>query len=216
MTIASTRTRLRTAAVVAVLRGSSPDDAIEVAEVLAGAGLSAIEVTFTTPDACVVMRELSRAYGDQLCLGAGTITTPAQADDAVASGAEFLVSPGCPPELVGHMRATGRLAIPGVLTPTDVMTVAALDMNLVKLFPASALGPAHLSGLRTVFPGVQFMPTGGIELQDVVEWFAAGAFAVGVGGGLAPARVPDDHSRDQLRGKAAQFQAAASAARQPG
>lgn len=183
--------RLRDLRVVAVLRARGPADAVEVAEALVEGGLRAVEVTFTTPDAPSALRELRARHGDAVLLGAGTVVTAGQAEDAVEAGAEFLVSPGCDPELVPRMLATGRAVLPGVLTPSELLLALRLGVDAVKLFPASLGGPAHLRALRAPFPDVGVVPTGGVSAESAGEWLAAGALAVGVGGALAPASLED-------------------------
>lgn len=216
MTSETTLGRLRESRIVAVLRCDSARDAVEVADVLVAAGLTAVEVTLTTPGALDAIRHLAERFGSDIVLGAGTITTAGQAREAADAGADFLVSPGCPPVLVEQMRATGRLAIPGVLTPTEVMTAAALDVRLVKLFPGSAFGPSYLRSLKAPFPDLEFLPTGGIARDNMADWFAAGAFALGIGGSLAPPQVRDDRARTALGESARAFLAGCRPARDQG
>nr|MDP9457305.1 bifunctional 4-hydroxy-2-oxoglutarate aldolase/2-dehydro-3-deoxy-phosphogluconate aldolase [Actinomycetota bacterium] len=147
------------------------------------------EVAFTTPEADRAIGELNEEHGDRILLGAGTVTTTDEVEKAVAAGATFLVSPGCDPELVPVMRGTGLAVLPGVLTPSEVMLAGRLGVSVVKLFPGSLGGPSYLKALRGPFPGVSFLPTGGVSEGNVRGWFGAGAFAVGAGGALAPAAL---------------------------
>lgn len=181
--------RLRALRVVAVLRARSARDAVEVSEALMEGGITALEITFTTPDAERAMRELGDAHGDAILLGAGTVNTPEQVEAAVAGGARFLVSPGCNPELVGRMQGTGLAVLPGVLTPSEVMLARNLGVRVVKLFPGSLGGPSYLEALRAPFPEMAFVPTGGVSAANAADWLAAGAWAIGAGGALAPASL---------------------------
>jgi 2-dehydro-3-deoxyphosphogluconate aldolase/(4S)-4-hydroxy-2-oxoglutarate aldolase len=184
--------RVRELGLLAVLRGRTADDAVEVADALIEAGVLVIEVTFTTPDAEHAMRTLIEAYGDRIVLGAGTVTTAQQAAAAADAGASFLVSPGADAELLAAMRATGLATVPGALTPSEVLTVVRGGADAVKLFPGSLGGPGYLRALRAPFPGVPFIPTGGVSAANAQEWFDAGAVAVGAGGALAPPALDGD------------------------
>ena len=148
-----------------------------------------IEVTFTTPEAALVIRDLNEEYGDDILLGAGTVITCEQVEQAAEAGSTFLVSPGCDPELLPAMLETGLLVLPGVLTPSEIMLARRLGAQAVKLFPGSSGGTSYLKALRGPFPSVPFVPTGGVSLENIADWFAAGAFAVGAGGALAPSSI---------------------------
>lgn len=177
--------RARTAGVLAVLRAPSPELALETAEAIIRGGITGIEVTYSTPDAPAVIRELISRHGDAAYIGAGTVTTAAQADAAAAAGAEFLVSPGTLTDLTRAMIDTGRVVMTGAMTPTEVMSALALGVDVVKIFPASLGGPSYLGALRGPFPDAPLMPTGGVKPDNLADWFAAGAVAVGAGGDLA-------------------------------
>ena len=176
---------------IAVVRGESPEAALEVVAALIEGGVLGIEITFTTPEAPGVITELDTEYGDDILLGAGTVTTREQAEQAAEAGSTYLVSPGTDPELLPTMLETGLLVLPGVLTPSEVMLARRLGAPAVKLFPGSSGGPSYLKALRGPFPDVPFVPTGGVSLDNISEWFAAGALAVGAGGALAPPAVKD-------------------------
>ena len=126
-------------------------------------------------------------YGEEVLVGAGTLVTRAQVAEAAEAGASYLVSPGLDDEVVASMRATGLPAMAGVLTPTEVMMGVRLGVDVMKLFPGSLGGPSYLRSLRGPFPDVPFMPTGGVSADNVGDWLAAGAIAVGAGGELASA-----------------------------
>ncbi|MBC6463208.1 bifunctional 4-hydroxy-2-oxoglutarate aldolase/2-dehydro-3-deoxy-phosphogluconate aldolase [Actinomadura sp. HBU206391] len=172
------------AAVVAVLRAPDPSSAVRGVEALVAGGVTGIEITYSTPDAPSVIAEIARRHGDDVLLGAGTVTTPEQAIEAVDAGARFLVSPGSTDELGRAMLATGVTLLLGALTPSEVMRVSALGAHAVKIFPASLGGPGYLRSLRGPFPAVPFVPTGGVNEENVGTWLSAGAVAVGAGGEL--------------------------------
>ncbi|HEX4835322.1 MAG TPA: bifunctional 4-hydroxy-2-oxoglutarate aldolase/2-dehydro-3-deoxy-phosphogluconate aldolase [bacterium] len=169
--------------VVPIIRTRSTAWAMQVAEILAGSGLGVIEVTFTVPDAAAVISSL-RARFPEILTGAGTVTDAATADEAIAAGAQFLLSPALSPGMVQVARRRGVLAVPGAFTPTEVL--AALDggAELVKIFPAESGGPAHIRAILAPLPHARLLPTGGVRPETAGEWLAAGAAAVGIGAAL--------------------------------
>ena len=201
--------RLRDAAVVAVLRADSADAAIAAADALAAGGVRALELTYTTPDAARAIREVRARHGADVLVGAGTIRTVAQVHESVEAGADFLVTPHLDPAVLGAMVASGRLALPGVFTPSEVATALDAGAPAVKLFPASTAGLGHLGALRGPFPGLEVVPTGGIGVGEVRAWLDAGAVAVGAGGELCPSALVRGERWDALAGTARAFLAEA-------
>ena len=205
--------RVRELGLLAVVRGESREAALEVSEALVEGGVLGIEITFTTPEADLAIQDLKDSHGDRIFLGAGTVTTEEQMERAAASGAIFLVSPGCDPELLPAMLGTGLLVLPGALTPSEVMVARRLGAGAVKLFPGSSGGPSYLKAVACPFPDVPFVPTGGVSLANIADWFAAGAFAVGAGGALAPSSLAG-RDRGEVVENARRFAEAVSAARE--
>ncbi len=177
-------TELTKAAIVAVLRAPTAEAALSAVDALVVGGVTAIEITYSTPEPAKVIREIARRHGTAVYLGAGTITKPEQAAEVAEAGAQFLVSPGSVPDVAAEMLATGRVIMLGALTPTEVMVAERLGADVVKIFPASLGGPAFLRALRGPFPDLKLMPTGGVNPGNIAEWFAAGAVAVGAGSEL--------------------------------
>jgi 2-dehydro-3-deoxyphosphogluconate aldolase / (4S)-4-hydroxy-2-oxoglutarate aldolase len=169
--------------VVPIVRTTSTEWAEELAAILVGAGLDIVEITFTVPNAPAVIERLRKRFPAVL-VGAGTVTDAAAADQAVAAGAHFLLSPALSPGMVEVARRHEILAIPGAYTPTEVLSALEGGAALIKLFPADVGGPAHLRALRAPLPRARFLPTGGVRPDNVAEWFAAGAAAVGIGSAL--------------------------------
>lgn len=191
--------------VLAVLRADNANAALEAANVLIDAGVGAVEVTFTVPNAAEVIDHLARSRPEAL-VGAGTVTSPAHVQEAVDAGAAFLVSPGASPALLGAMIASGLPSVPGTFTASEMMTAHSAGAAAVKLFPAGALGPAHLDQLRGPLPNLAVVPSGGIGIEDVPVWLAHGALAVGLGSLATPADIA---ARDwpAVRAKAARVSA---------
>lgn len=167
--------------VVAVLRGAGPDRLADVCRTLAQAGVSCLELTMTTPGAVAALAELRGALPSGAVLGMGSVTEAEQARAAVRAGAEFLVSPGVCPE-VARFAVQAEVAVyPGAWTPSEVLSAWELGAAAVKLFPADLGGPAHLRHLAGPLPDIPLVPTGGIVLDQVADYIAAGAAAIGLG-----------------------------------
>jgi 2-dehydro-3-deoxyphosphogluconate aldolase / (4S)-4-hydroxy-2-oxoglutarate aldolase len=205
--------RVEELGLLAVVRGESREAALEVVGALVEGGVPGIEVTFTTPEAPQVMRDLAEEYGDRILLGAGTVTTREKVEHSLEAGAAFLVSPGTDPELLPAMLDTGLLVLPGTLTPSEIMLARGLGAPAVKLFPGSSGGPSYLKALLGPFPDVPFVPTGGVSLENIDDWFAAGALAVGAGGALAPPSLGSG-GHDAVVENARRFAEAVRAARE--
>lgn len=205
--------RARTTGVLAVLRAPSPELALDASEAIIRGGVTGIEVTFSTPDAPAVIRELIARHGDSAYIGAGTVTTVEQATAAADAGASFLVSPGTLPALTRTMLDTGRVVMTGAMTPTEVMGAMELGVDVVKIFPASLGGPSYLGALRGPFPNAPLMPTGGVNPDNLAEWFRAGAVAVGAGGDLANGASIANGDWDDIEQRSARFAAALATAR---
>ncbi len=199
--------------VIAVLRAPSADLAVQAVDALVAGGVTGIEITYTTPDATTVIHRVRERHGEQILLGAGTITTPDQAHQAADAGASFLVSPGCDPELAAHMARTGAAVMLGAMTPTEIMAASRYKPLVVKIFPASLGGPAYLRALRGPFPDVAMMPTGGVSPDNLGEWLRAGAIAVGAGSELCSAAAMTEGRWAEIEGQAKSFAAALAAAR---
>jgi 2-dehydro-3-deoxyphosphogluconate aldolase / (4S)-4-hydroxy-2-oxoglutarate aldolase len=202
--------RIAELGLLAVLRAPDPAGARRAVDALVEAGVLGIEITYSTPDAASVIADVKQSYGDEVLVGAGTLVTHAQVAEA---GASYLVSPGLDDEVVASMRATSLPAMAGVLTPTEVMRGVRLGVDVMKLFPGSLGGSSYLRSLRGLFPDVPFMPTGGVSADNVGDWLAAGAIAVGAGSELAS--VGDIRSDDfaGIREKGRRFLAAIREAR---
>jgi 2-dehydro-3-deoxyphosphogluconate aldolase / (4S)-4-hydroxy-2-oxoglutarate aldolase len=169
-----------------VLRTPDATGALRAASTLAEAGLGVIELTATTPGWAGALADVRREH-PSVVLGAGTVTTAADARRAVESGADFLVSPYPAPPVRAFAEETGTVFLEGGFTPGEV--AAAAGHGIAKLFPAHVGGPAYLRSVLAVLPGARIVPTGGIALGQVREYLDAGAYAVGVGSDLV--RSPD-------------------------
>jgi 2-dehydro-3-deoxyphosphogluconate aldolase/(4S)-4-hydroxy-2-oxoglutarate aldolase len=204
---------IKTLGLVAVIRGPSPDLTVKMVEALVAGGVKGIEITYSTPNAVEVVKILKTQFADQILLGMGTLTQPAQADEAVQAGAHFLVSPICERELGKAMTDTGLPVMIGALTPTEVYQAYQLGSDVVKLFPGSLTGPSYVKSLKGPFPHIPIMPTGGVSASNVGEWFAAGVFAVGAGSELCPPALAKAGRFTEITQMAADFVQAVKKAR---
>ena len=174
---------LRAARVVPVVRTRSAAHAATGVGWLRDAGIRIFEITMTIPDAPALIRDL--ASDPALLIGAGTVADARTAEACLAAGARFIVAPWVDPALAGPCHAAGATLMLGAMTPTEVRAALVAGAHVVKVFPASSAGgPAHIKALASVFPGVAFCPTGGVEPGNVAAFLAAGAAFVGMGGNL--------------------------------
>ena len=198
---------------LAVIRGPSAELTVKIVDALIGGGVLGIEVTYTTPNAEDVVMTLAEKYGERIVLGMGTLTNPEQAITAKKAGANFLVSPVCEVELVKSMVASGLLCMAGALTPTEVLQAYNLGVDIVKVFPGSLGGPAYIKALKGPFPYIPMMPTGGVDADNVADWFGVGVIAVGAGSKLCPSQLAKEGKFDEISKRAAEFVKIVDAAR---
>ncbi len=174
------------AGLLPVVRAESPQQAIVLALALHRGGIRSLEITMTVPDATAVIAQLSNQLGGDALVGAGTVLTPKDAERCIDAGARFIVSPGNVPGLIAATHARGAAVMPGCLTPTEVIAAWQEGADCVKVFPCSALGGAkYLRALKAPLPDVKLLPTGGVNLDTISDYIAAGACALGVGAALA-------------------------------
>jgi 2-dehydro-3-deoxyphosphogluconate aldolase / (4S)-4-hydroxy-2-oxoglutarate aldolase len=174
---------LRKARVVPVVRTSTAAHAATVVGWLREAGLRIFEITMTIPDGVSLIRAL--ASDPALLVGAGTVPDRDTAERCLTAGARFLVAPWVEPSLAAPCKAAGATLMLGAMTPNEVRAALAAGADVVKVFPAASVaGPAHIRALRSVFPGVAFCPTGGVDPDNLEAYLAAGAAFVGMGGAL--------------------------------
>ena len=170
---------------IPVLRAKSIAQGRAVVDAMVAGGVAVVEVTMTVPGAIDLLKELQKAYGSNLLLGSGTVTTADQAQATIDAGAEFVISPSLHPEVIAAAKKNGKVSCPGALTPTEVITAWNAGADYVKVFPCSAVGGAsYLKSLLAPFPHLKLIPTGGVTLQTAASFIEAGARALGVGSDL--------------------------------
>jgi len=177
--------RIEEVGIVPVVRAPSPELAIRAAEAVLAGGVSIFEITMTVPNATAAIRALVDKFGARAVVGAGTVLDAEAARACIEAGAAFIVSPGLDLATIAAAHERGVPMMPGALTPTEVITAWKAGADMVKIFPASAVGgPKYLKALRGPLPDVKMLPTGGVNAQTAGEYIAAGAAALGVGSEL--------------------------------
>ena len=197
------RDRLIAERVVPVLRFASAELTERAVQCLLEVGFGAIEITMTTPGALALIRKFSAR---KIIIGAGTVLDLKTARDCIDAGAQFLVSPSVSRELVQACHGGGHAAaLSGGFTPSEVLAAHRDGADIVKVFPASSGGPAHLAALHAVFPDIVLCPTGGITAGNMEQYFAAGASLVGVGNAIVPLEALERGDLDAVRAHAAAY-----------
>lgn len=196
---------LKTAGLIAVIRGPSQDLTLKMVDALVKGGVKGIEITYSTPNTAEVVKALEKTFGNQIILGMGTLTRVNQVEEAKNAGATFLVSPMCEPSLCKEMAASGLACMMGAVTPTEVFQAFTLGSDVVKLFPGSLLGPSYVKALKGPFPQIPLLPTGGVSASNVGEWFKAGVFGVGAGSELCPPNLAKEGRFTEIVRIAEQF-----------
>ncbi|HXH05555.1 MAG TPA: bifunctional 4-hydroxy-2-oxoglutarate aldolase/2-dehydro-3-deoxy-phosphogluconate aldolase [Vicinamibacterales bacterium] len=205
---------IRASGLIPIIRARSSESAARAAETLVEAGIGVVEITMTVPGALEVIRDVAARLGGRALVGAGTVTEAATARAAIEAGARFLVTPGLCLDVLEVARAEDVASIPGVLTPTEILAALRAGADLLKIFPVAPVGgPAYLRALRGPFPDAPLVPTGGVALESIPDYFAAGAFAVGVGGELVSRAALEQGDFSALAALAARYTAAVEAGR---
>jgi len=175
--------------VVAVIRLKDPATLRAVVDAMAQGGVRALEVTMTVPRAVDLIRELAPTLPGDFLLGAGTVTDVATALAVIDAGASFVVGPVFRPDVIAACHERDVAALPGCFSPTEILAAHECGADIVKLFPATALGPQFIRDVRAPLPQVKLMPTGGVTLDNAGDWIRAGAVAVGLGSALLDAKA---------------------------
>jgi 2-dehydro-3-deoxyphosphogluconate aldolase/(4S)-4-hydroxy-2-oxoglutarate aldolase len=176
--------RIADAGVVAVIRANSKDQLSGIAEALLAGGVAAIEVTMSTPRAIAGIEMLADRFGDKAVIGVGTVIDAATGRDAIAAGAQFVVSPVFDEEIVATVLRYGKIVIPGAFTPTEILRAWSSGADVVKVFPSTALGPQYFKDILAPLPQLRLTPTGGVDVKNAGDWIKAGAVFVGAGSSL--------------------------------
>ncbi|BCJ87599.1 bifunctional 4-hydroxy-2-oxoglutarate aldolase/2-dehydro-3-deoxy-phosphogluconate aldolase [Effusibacillus dendaii] len=199
--------------VIAVMRRIPEESAEQVAESLVAGGITALEVTLDSSNALSTIRRLSAKLKERAVVGAGTVLDGVSARLAIDSGADFLLSPSLHQDVIRTALRYGKIAVPGVMTPTEMITAVEWGADFVKMFPAAGLGASYIKDVKAPFPHIQVIPTGGIDLRNIASFIEAGAAAVGIGGNLLDRQAIAQSDFEKLTETAKQYVAAVRNAR---
>lgn len=174
---------------VAILRNFSSESLLSIAKCMVTAGISTMEVTVNSPGALKSIQALRDQYGDKLSIGAGTVCTLNDMHLALDAGAQFIVMPICQEDVINYCVIHKIPVFPGAYTPTEIYKAWHLGATMVKVFPAGDLGPSYIKDVLAPLDEIKLMPTGGVTMENIGSFFAAGAKAVGIGGGIVPRKM---------------------------
>src|SRR6202171_3625522 len=198
--------RIKSIGLVPVVRVASADEALRAIDAIKKGGVSVLEITMTVPGAVGVIEEVAKRFGDDVVVGAGTVLDAETARSCILAGAQFVVSPSLNLDTIACCRRYGIAVLPGALTPTEVVQAWTAGADLVKVFPAGALGGAsYLKALKAPLPQIELVPTGGVSLKTAADFIKAGASALGVGTDLVDVKALREGKASVITERARQF-----------
>lgn len=181
---------------VAVVRAENEDQGTRIAEACAEGGVAGLEITYTVPGASAIIESLAKRYqGTGFIVGAGTVLDPETARTAILAGAQYVVSPGLSLETIRLCNRYAVPVMPGVMTVTEAIAALEAGADILKLFPGDAFGPGMIKALKGPLPQAAFMPTGGVDADNVDLWIKSGAAAVGAGSSLTKGARTGDYAQ---------------------
>lgn len=205
--------KLTESGVIAILRQVPADRAEELAESLVAGGVTALEVTVQSVEALDTIEILAKNLAGRAIVGAGTVLDSETARMAIMRGADFILSPSLNQGVLQTALRYGKITIPGVMTPTEMVQAMEWGTDMVKIFPAASLGVSYIKDIKGPLPHIPVVPTGGITLENIEDFIKAGAVACGIGGSLVDRKLIDQGAFEQIKGKAEQFVQAVREAR---
>ena len=184
--------RIRQTGLVAIVRGNfSKEQVLNIGRVLRDNGVPVMEVTLNTTSALESITQLRKQFGGEMVIGAGTVRTAAQFDQALAAGAEFTVAPNLDMDTVRVALQNDVLHLPGVFTPTEAQNAYVAGCKIVKLFPSDIMGPRYIKAIRAPLDDIGIVPTGGISADNIAEYVNVGIVAAGIGSALVTGPTQD-------------------------
>jgi len=206
--------RIEATGIIPIVRAPSADVAARAARAVLAAGIDVIEITMTVPNALDLLRQLRTEIGNDVILGAGTVLDAQTARDCINAGAQFIVSPGFDASTIGAAHSMDRPCMPGVLTPTEVITAWQAGADMVKIFPCSAVGGAsYVRALKAPLPHIKMLPTGGVDIDTAADFIRAGASALGVGASVVDLKLLERSGPGAITEKCRQLMTVVRAAR---
>ena len=206
--------KIREVGLIPVIRAESPEAAGRAIDAIRAGGVPILEITMTVPGAVDLIGDMARKYGKDAVVGAGTVLDPETARACILAGAQFVVSPSLNLETIACCRRYGVAVLPGALTPTEVVAAWQAGADMVKVFPAGALGGAsYIKALKAPLPQIDLVPTGGVSLKTAADFIKAGATALGVGADLVDTQALAAGQAGEITRKAREFVDLVKAAR---
>jgi 2-dehydro-3-deoxyphosphogluconate aldolase/(4S)-4-hydroxy-2-oxoglutarate aldolase len=205
--------RLLDPGIIAIMRADSSDQLVAVAEALADGGITAIEVTMTTPNALQVIGDVTARLGERVLMGVGTVLDTETCRAAILAGAEFVVTPVTKPEVIRIANRYGKPIASGAFTPTEALLAYESGADFVKLFPSDQVGATYIRNLLAPLPMLQIVPTGGVSPETIADFMEAGCVAVGAGSTLILKDALKRGDMAAITARAREFVAAMAAAR---
>ncbi len=194
--------RILSTGVVAVIRMKDTQRLKKVIEAIRLGGVKSIEITMTVPGAVQIIADLVKTVPEDVLVGAGTVTDVETANKVIDAGAKFVVGPILNVDIIKLCNQRGVVIIPGCYTPTEIFKAWKAGADIIKVFPATSLGPKYFKDIRGPFPDLRLLPTGGVSVDNVGEWIAAGAVAVGIGSDLLDKKAIDEERYEVLTERA--------------
>jgi len=186
--------RIRKTGLVAIVRGNfSQEQVLNIGRVLRDNGVPVMEVTLNTTSALESITQLREQFGSDMVVGAGTVRTAAQLDEALAAGAEFTVAPNLDMATARAALQNDILHLPGVFTPTEAQNAYVAGCKIVKLFPSDIMGPRYIKAIRAPLDDIGIVPTGGISAENIADYVNVGIVAAGIGSALVTGPTQDLH-----------------------
>ncbi|MFB4168264.1 bifunctional 4-hydroxy-2-oxoglutarate aldolase/2-dehydro-3-deoxy-phosphogluconate aldolase [Virgibacillus sp. JSM 102003] len=191
---------------VSVIREADGDNIVPIAKALRDGGVNILEITAETPNFLSLIERVTNELGDEVIVGVGTVLDPETARVAIMAGAQFIFSPTVNEETIRIAKRYDAVSIPGAMTPTEILKAYEEGADIIKVFPAQTMGPSYLKYVHGPLPHIPLMPTGGVNLDNVQEYFQNGAVAVGMGSALVDLGQPMSTSTlQEISRKAVQF-----------
>jgi 2-dehydro-3-deoxyphosphogluconate aldolase/(4S)-4-hydroxy-2-oxoglutarate aldolase len=198
--------QIKEVGIIPVVRATTADEAMRAIDAIREGGIAVLEITMTVPGAVDVIEQVTARFGNDALVGAGTVLDAETAKACIAAGAQFIVSPALNMETIAYCRAQDVAVMPGALTPTEVVQAWNAGADLVKVFPAGAVGGAsYLKALKAPLPQIELVPTGGVSLKTAADFIRAGAAALGVGADLVDIKAIREGQAGLITDRAKQF-----------
>lgn len=197
--------------IIAIIRGISSTKIVDLVDSMYKGGINCVEVTFdqtsneAMKDTLTSIKKIREQFGDRCLVGAGTVMTSEQVRQAVAAGAEYIISPNVDEVVIKETKTLGKISIPGALTPSEVALAYKYGADVVKLFPAGLLGPDYIKSVKAPLKHIPLLATGGINHNNCAEFIEAGAVGVGVGGNLVSGKLVDEGRFDEIEAIAKKY-----------